>query len=540
MKKLTILIPSRNRPEKVELQARIILERTKSYQEFVQVVISDNSDTPLERVNFDERIKIIRAPERFSTFEEHFFWAIKKLNSEFVWTLGDDDEPQSKTIDLLMKNLLANKHDIILFNGWRETKKGSLVQMIPCSQDYLEVPYKNFLMSAGIWGIGAGISLCVFRLGLIKNDYLTEIEKIGSPIYSHVTLFLRSFNTSSFIFINSPLVKYRRSDPDAQVKRSGNWEQYSINSKRFYRYPWTVGFLKQINYLVKANCISVSEFTQVLEFDAETNRYFLLDSLEVMLLEELEHSFFSKANGKLNLSKSDIKFLVSNRICGQVLNEELTSIMRKIDLKALHQTKGLKSQLQSLQSNSHSRLNNYEKRFLVKKHLDHSEFMTPKGLVEIGDRYRKLNNLILKIECSTIDTKHSSLLPNIKNTINTQPIRARVLNDIKILLFLFRHHAGRRFIQERLYIFLRGIWIRSGLKGRPNRILKSLLQGKFWKSIFVGRLNLKTIRGGIFLIKAFLLQLKFSALRIFWRITSFVWGKLPLNIRILLKKILAR
>lgn len=540
MKRLTILIPSRNRPEKVELQASIILERTRPYQEFIQIVISDNSDMPLEKLNFHARIKIIRASKRFLTFEEHFFWALKQIKSEFVWTLGDDDEPQSETIDLLMKNLFANKHDIIVFNGWRETKKGSLVQMIPCSEDNLEVPYKNFLVSAGIWGIGAGISLCVFRLSLIENEYLTEVEKIGSPIYSHVTLFLRSFNKGSFIFINSPLVTYRRSDPDAQVKRSENWEQYSINSKRFYRYPWTVGFLKQINYLVKTNSISVFELNRVLEFDADSNRYFLLDSLEVMLIEELERAFFSKTNGKINLSEADIKFLVSNEICAQVLNEELISIMRKIDLKRSHQTKELILQFQSLKSNSHSRLNNYEKRFLVEKHLDHSEFSTPKGLVEIEDRYRKLNNLILYIECSTIDTKHSSVLPNIKNTKNSRLLRPRVLNDIKIIFILLRHHAGRRFIRERLYISFRGIWIRSGLKGRPNEILNSLRRVQSWKSIFVGRLNLKTFRRRIFLKKESAQQLKFLTLRVFWRITSFVWGKIPLNIRTLLKEILAR
>jgi hypothetical protein len=49
--------------------------------------------------------------------------------------------------------------------------------MISCSQNHLEIPYKNFLMSAGIWGIGDGISLCVFRRSNIKNDDLTEIEK---------------------------------------------------------------------------------------------------------------------------------------------------------------------------------------------------------------------------------------------------------------------------------------------------------------------------------------------------------------------------
>ena len=540
MKRLTILIPTRNRPEKAELQASIILDKTKSYEEFVQIVISDNSDIPLKRVNFDERIKFIRASKRFPTFEEHFFWAIKKINSEFVWTLGDDDEPQSEAIDVLMRNLSENKHDIFIFNGLRETKKRNLVQMIPCSQNYLEIPYKNFLMSAGIWGIGAGISLCIFRRSSIKNEYLTEVEKIGAPIYSHVTLFLRSFKDSRFTFINLPLVAYRRSDPDAQVKRSGNWENYSKNSQRFYRYPWTIGFLKQINYLVKTDSISISEFTRVLEFDADSNRYFLIDSLEVMLLEELERSFFSKTNGVILLSKSDMKFLVFNRICAQVLNDELISIMRKIDLKSLRQTKALRLQYQTLKSNTHSRLNNYEKRFLVEKHFDYSEFMTPNGLIEIGDRYRILNNLILNIECSTIDSKHRSFLPNLKNIIDNRRTKITVLNDIKILFLLFKHHAGRRFMQERLYIYLRGIWIRSPFKGRSNRVSKSFFQATPWISIFVRELNLKVIRRRIGLIKKSFLYLKTLMLRVFWRTISFVWRKLPLDFRRLLKKILAR
>ena len=46
-----------------------------------------------------------------------------KINSEFVWTLGYDDELQSEAIDVLMRNLSENKQDIVIFNGSRETKK---------------------------------------------------------------------------------------------------------------------------------------------------------------------------------------------------------------------------------------------------------------------------------------------------------------------------------------------------------------------------------------------------------------------------------
>lgn len=515
MTKLTILIPTRNRRERIEFQARTIMDKIKSHEGSIQVVISDNSDTPLIRANIDSRIKIIRASRRFLTFEEHFFWAIKKIDSEFVWALGDDDEPLSETIDHLMKHLFENNYDIILFNGLRETKNRNLSQMIPCSDNQIHDPYRQFLIAAGIWGVGAGISLCVFRRSFIKEEYLSEITKIKSPIYSHVTLFLRSFRKGKFIFLNLPLVSYRRSDPEAQLKRSENWEKYSASTKRFYRYPWTIGFLKQIDYLVNTKSFSISDLNRVLEFDADGNRYFLVDSIGMMLLDELESTFFAGKGKKNRISKSDIRYLSSGAIGPRVLDPELISLVKTIDLKASRQTKARSEQFRSIKSQTHSRLNNYEKRFTSKKYADYVEFNTINGILQINNRLNSLNNLILNLACSVIGAKHISQLQNLNDDSTPRLLRNNVLNDFKLFVYLLRQHSGRRFIKERVYIYLRGIYIRSRLRVKPTLNLT--------------RLQSKPP-----------LNLRFFIHTRSWKIISFFWMRMPVTFRKFLKNISRR
>lgn len=515
MTKLTILIPTRNRRERIEFQANTILDKIKSHERSIQVVISDNSDVPLARANIDSRIEIIRASKRFHTFEEHFFWAIKKVDSEFVWVLGDDDEPLSETIDHLMKHLFENDHDIIMFNGLRETKNRNPSQIIPCSDNQIQMSYRQFLIAAGIWGVGAGISLCVFRRSFIKEKYLSEIIKIKSPIYSHVTLFLRSFKKGKFIFLNLPLVSYRRSDPEAQLKRSENWEKYSASTQKFYRYPWTVGFLKQIDYLVSTKSFSLSDLNRVLEFDVDGNRYFLVDSVGMMLLDEIENTFFAGKGKKNRMSKSDIRYLSSTAFGPRVLDPELIALVQALELDDSRQTKERIDQFRSIKSHTHSRLNNYEKRFASKKYADYVEFNTINGILQINNRLNPLNNLILNLACSVIGAGHISKLPNLNDDSPPRLFKKNVLNDFKLLVYLLRQRSGRRFIEERVYIHLRGIYVRSRLRDKPS-------------------LNLVRLQGKPSL------NLRFFVHRGSWKIVSFLWMRMPVVFRKFLKNSLRR
>jgi hypothetical protein len=414
-----------------------------------------------------------------------------------------------------MTHLFENNYDIIMFNGLRETKNRNLSQMIPCSDNQIQATYRQFLMAAGIWGVGAGISLCVFRRSFIKEEYLSEIMKIKSPIYSHVTLFLRSFQKGKFIFLNLPLVSYRRSDPEAQLKRSGNWEKYSASTERFYRYPWTIGFLKQIDYLVNTKSFSISDLNRVLEFDADANRYFLVDSIGMMFLDELENTFFTGKGKKNRMSKSDIRYLSSGAIGPRVLDPELIALIKKIDFKASRQTKARIEQFRSIKSHTHSRLNNYEKRFATKKHSDYVEFNTINGILQINNRLNPFNNLILNLACSVIGTKHISQLPNLNDDSTPRLFKSNLLNDFKLFVYLLRQHSGRRFIKERVYIYLRGIYVRSRLRGKPS-------------------LNLTRLQGKPSL------NLRFFIHTGSWKFISFLWMRIPVTFRKFLKNSLRR
>jgi hypothetical protein len=57
----------------------------------VQVFIYGDPNFPIERTVYDERVRLIRSDKCYPTFEEHFSWALRTIDSQFLRTLRDDD-----------------------------------------------------------------------------------------------------------------------------------------------------------------------------------------------------------------------------------------------------------------------------------------------------------------------------------------------------------------------------------------------------------------------------------------------------------------
>ncbi len=57
----------------------------------MQVFIYGDPNFPIERTVYDERVRLIRSDKCYPTFEEHFSWALRTIDSQFLRTLRDDD-----------------------------------------------------------------------------------------------------------------------------------------------------------------------------------------------------------------------------------------------------------------------------------------------------------------------------------------------------------------------------------------------------------------------------------------------------------------
>jgi hypothetical protein len=507
---LTILIPTRNRPNKLQKQIETLIEITKDLGvDEVQIVVSDNSDESLDLNHFKTAIKVVRAKSRFRTFEEHFFWAISQIDSEYIWTLGDDDPPISESFLELIALLRRNSYDILVFNGWKQRVNGKKSFVISSDHNCIESSYREFIVSAGYWGVGAGISLHIFRKKFIKPGILKAISDLQSPIYSHVTLFLHSFNQASFMFVNKPLVFYNRSDAGARDGSKDIWMDYALDKGDTYRHPWTLGFLKQVEYLNSAGVFSFQDLRVTLEIDEEGRRYFLIDSLISMTLEELGLFFKKEKYNRKKLTKTELKTLKRMLSNFESNYKKLVSLLSEIDPNLHRQSRTCIKTYGELNRSVHPREVDLAARFPSVSNGQYIEFQTPNGRVFIHLRLKSFFNPILYLAIAKLGTKHMSKLPIKTNVLSTEK---ELWNSRTKLRLLFLFLTDKRF-QEHL-----GNKVRS--MGRYFPKLASVIKF-FLRNIF--RKKVRPLPN----LKLFV-----------WRVVSIFWMRLPTQIRFFIKRTL--
>lgn len=86
-KTLTILIPSRNRLELL-LRALQSIEKVKLADVYLNVVVSDNSDTPYQEIVSTLPLRIIRPPSRLP-MPQHWDWMLNQVESDYFCVLTD-------------------------------------------------------------------------------------------------------------------------------------------------------------------------------------------------------------------------------------------------------------------------------------------------------------------------------------------------------------------------------------------------------------------------------------------------------------------
>lgn len=313
--KLSIVIPTRNRKMHIELLLQNLNELFKGHHDKIQIIVSDNSDLPINFVATASNVQVIR-PECFlPTAEENLFFALTKCTGEFIWPLGDDDVPQREGIEALLEFLDEPKGDWAVFNYGVIDFTGVLksLKLLKSTRAQAKFLYSDFVSIAGYQTTAACISLTVFRNSLVTTNEIEQVRKFTSLIYSHVALYLLSFGNRPGVFIDTPLVNYRN-NRQSTSSRDDTWVKWSKRNNTPYRHPWTVGLIEQFNYLVDTGSIKNDFPIVFLETDHFGNKFSGLQQMifyvidQVRIDEKISTKYRFSPNERLIIAKFLLKY----------------------------------------------------------------------------------------------------------------------------------------------------------------------------------------------------------------------------------------
>jgi len=301
--KLSIVIPTRNRKMQINLLIRSLHELLIEHHKEIEIIISDNSDDPINFQDLPPYVRIIRPDSFLPTAEENLFFALEKCRGDFVWPVGDDDIPQREGVQALFDYLKNPVGDWAVFNFGIIDFTGVLksLKSISSSKPKVKFFYSDFVSIVGYQTTAACISLTIFRRSLVTSKLVSEVRKFTSPIYSHVALYLLSFGNSRGLYIDTPLIYYRN-NRQATSPRDDTWVKWSKRNRAPYRYPWTIGLIEQFNYLIQSGALNEDFPTVFLETDHFGNKFSGLMQMLQYIIDQIRLDEKIRTNLKFSLN----------------------------------------------------------------------------------------------------------------------------------------------------------------------------------------------------------------------------------------------
>lgn len=167
--KLTITIPTYNRPEKILSQ---VLSLLPQLTDDVQLIVYDNcSDTPVSTLfekNVLERIVIVRNPINIGR-DQNQVRCLENVEKGWVWTLSDDDVVTENALQTIKKYLAEYSHCCYInFCNKKDFVAKSFEELV------------GFFSITGTFGISFFQSACLYNMDILRpylwyfNDFLSS------------------------------------------------------------------------------------------------------------------------------------------------------------------------------------------------------------------------------------------------------------------------------------------------------------------------------------------------------------------------------
>lgn len=365
--KLTILIPTRNRPKYIGLCLKRIVRSIVYYQknggtENIEIVVvnnfsSDNTEeVVLSFVQNYEYIKYYKHKEFYKSAEESLFNALEFCHGDYIWSFGDDDYMRILAISETIKIINTNKYDLIVHNiEWlkKTIYKNFRYSYVPIKKNndnasfiddntkinesdnkikYVEYKVSKMFLDLGFWHITTSFAAICFKRNKFNKICFEEAIKI-SRIYSYsISLFISFFNSKSLL-VSNPLVLM------TENASSGEYERISaiaIENNLMPRYSWTYGFIRLMKFasintkLPLETFYNSREVTLLRENYISSENFVLNNILHTFLIDLKDHNNKLQNKKILLIAVSDYIDLLQN-----IVNKfpELTILLK--DLKKI-------------------------------------------------------------------------------------------------------------------------------------------------------------------------------------------------------------
>lgn len=311
--RLTILIPTFNRARSLARQLRTLSRLPASRRPDVEILVAENActDRSVRVLNAGQQIipslRTAHFDDHVGSAEENIDRAVPLARGEYVWLLGDDDEPIAPTVELLLHLLDYTQPDFLVFNSSVHNEKIEVNSDIGrkglCTPRSVLPPgimslgaalsersYVGTLQEFGITTSMAFISRYVFR----RAHYVSFGDFIRvSRIYSHVFGMARMCHGREILAVNYSLVARRDSPVFERFK--------SIASKTgiWFEFPWTVGLVRLSKKAEIGGWMPCGSLQSVREVSTGGRRFQLVDDMFGHMTQQLQLSLETRCREQL-------------------------------------------------------------------------------------------------------------------------------------------------------------------------------------------------------------------------------------------------
>lgn len=289
--RLSICVPTLNRSARVVPLVRYLTQNLKRYSvDEVEIIVADNHSTDatwerLSEIPNSPQFNRIRRESFVETAEEHFIQLIEQSRGEFVWVLGDDDLPNLRTIDTLLRFIREDAADIYVFNHREITDDGTLLteSMLAMNRPWVDIKGRSLIHAAGFISTLSMFSNVVMRRSAVSTAVGREILAC-SPIYSHVAWYVASFYDMRARVVAAPLVNHRADFRSIQTY----FEQYNRLNKQPKYKIWTSGLIALFVYLLERKYVEAEDIARIYEHEFDGRRYRLIDKIVHYIFLQIE------------------------------------------------------------------------------------------------------------------------------------------------------------------------------------------------------------------------------------------------------------
>jgi glycosyltransferase involved in cell wall biosynthesis len=209
-------------------------------------------------------LRVLSLTPHLPTAEENIFRCYAFCRGVFTWALGVDDIPNFQCFGRVTEWLIKGGHDFYLFNAAIVSEKMAVQRSANffMREPSHSINIVDLTQRFGFWFVIAGISGQIMRTECVKGYNLQALIAKTSQIYVHVTAYLEIFKDKRTIIVNEPIVFYR------VTVDMPHWERVAKKLGVFDEYFWTLGYIRQLEYLEDKGIIAPDFLSFMLETSA--------------------------------------------------------------------------------------------------------------------------------------------------------------------------------------------------------------------------------------------------------------------------------